>query len=53
MKTLIMPILSPERHLRWQRAFKPVDVMAEIVIELATLTSIFKLYVTRFFSCVT
>jgi len=42
-----MPILSPERHMRWLRAFEPLMVITGIVTPLATLPSISKLYFTH------
>lgn len=42
-----MAILSPERHMRWLRAFEPLMVITGIVTPLATLPSISKLYFTH------
>jgi MtN3 and saliva related transmembrane protein len=42
-----MPILNPERHLRWLRVFEPLMVITGIVTPLATLPSISKLYFTH------
>ena len=42
-----MPVLSPERHLRWLRAFEPLMVITGIVTPLATIPSISKLYFTH------
>ena len=42
-----MPILSPERHMRWLRVFEPLMVLTGIVTPLATLPSISKLYLTH------
>ena len=42
-----MPILSPERHMRWLRVFEPLMVLTGIVTPLATLPSISKLYFTH------
>jgi MtN3 and saliva related transmembrane protein len=44
---LTMPILSPERHMRWLRAFEPLMVVTGVVQPLATLPSISKLYFTH------
>jgi len=43
----IMPILSPEQHLRWLRVFEPLMVITGIVQPLATIPSISKLYLTH------
>jgi MtN3 and saliva related transmembrane protein len=42
-----MPVLSPERHLRWLRVFEPLMVITGIVTPLATVPSISKLYFTH------
>src|SRR5271165_5295419 len=42
-----MPVLSPERHLRWLKAFEPLMVVTGIVTPLATIPSISKLYFTH------
>ena len=42
-----MPLLSPERHLRWLRVFEPLMVVTGIVQPLATLPAISKLYLTH------
>ena len=42
-----MPILSPERHMRWLRVFEPLMVVTGIVQPLATIPSISKLYLTH------
>lgn len=42
-----MPILSPERHMRWLRVFEPLMVLTGIVTPLATVPSISKLYFTH------
>jgi MtN3 and saliva related transmembrane protein len=42
-----MPILSPERHMRWLRVFEPLMVITGIVTPLATIPSISKLYFTH------
>src|SRR5450631_863555 len=47
MEHLIMPLLSPERHLRWLRVFEPLMIITGIVQPLATLPSISKLYFTH------
>jgi MtN3 and saliva related transmembrane protein len=42
-----MPLLSPERHMRWLRAFEPLMIITGIVQPLATLPSISKLHFTH------
>jgi MtN3 and saliva related transmembrane protein len=46
-RTLVVPMLSPERHMRWLRVFEPLMVITGIVRPLATIPPIFKLYLTH------
>ena len=42
-----MPLLSPNRHMRWLKVFEPLMVTTGILTLLATVPSIPQLYFTH------